>query len=217
MCPLTVSCIYAILQQIYVQFCLDLQINVLLVKFLPLAWVIVGLSSLVNVELLIYGYGHPCFNRYMFYIHPEKFNNTGMQMWWVVIKCHFSKSYVVVRNVRRVMLISDLSFRDLRKIHLNITASKHRLYLTEKKVNQIEKTEIWSLRHPFNIAYDRVQNGILLLSISHEIYSSLSYYPILTNLDRGNWNSKNQFKFMWLYILFVNNHIENSKKKSCKK
>ena len=31
-CPFTVSCIYTILQQIYVQFCLNLQIKVLLIK-----------------------------------------------------------------------------------------------------------------------------------------------------------------------------------------
>ena len=39
---------------------------------------------------------------------------------WSVIKCRFSKSYAVIRNVRRV---SDLSFRDLRKIHLYIVAN----------------------------------------------------------------------------------------------
>ena len=58
-CPYT-SRIYAILQQIYVQFCLDLQIKVPLITVCFSTRVIIHLSLLLILELHFYGRFYPC-------------------------------------------------------------------------------------------------------------------------------------------------------------
>ena len=63
-CPFTVSCIYAILQQMYVLIRLDLEVYVLLVKYRHSTRLIVRLSIIVLIlELRLYGCCHSCFKK----------------------------------------------------------------------------------------------------------------------------------------------------------